>query len=100
MNYKKDSEYLIDLILNRIGSKGTGKWSVQEAAELQVPASLISTSLYIRYISQKKSERIKLNKLYNFVSKNIPSQEKTFVRELYDAYYCSKVCIYSQVEYY
>lgn len=96
LNYKKDSEYLIDLILDRIGSKGTGKWSVQEAAELQVPASLISTSLDTRYISQKKSERMKLSKLYNFVSKNIPSQKKTFVRELYDAYYCSKICIYSQ----
>lgn len=37
--------------------KGTGKWTVQQAAELSVAAPTIEASLDLRFISGMKDER-------------------------------------------
>ena len=49
---------IVDVILDRAGNKGTGKWSSQSALELGVPQSLITESVYARYISAMKDERV------------------------------------------
>lgn len=51
----------MDKILDKTGSKGTGKWTVQQAAELSVPAPTIATALDGRYISALKEERVAAN---------------------------------------
>ncbi|EPC81811.1 6-phosphogluconate dehydrogenase [Lacticaseibacillus paracasei subsp. paracasei Lpp126] len=45
---------IVDMILDRAGNKGTGKWSSQSALELGVPQSVITESVYARYISAMK----------------------------------------------
>ncbi|KAJ7952103.1 6-phosphogluconate dehydrogenase, decarboxylating [Quillaja saponaria] len=48
---------LVDKILDKTGMKGTGKWTVQQAAELSVAAPTIAASLDCRYLSGLKEER-------------------------------------------
>lgn len=55
---KKDGEeYLIDYVLDQAGNKGTGSWTTIAAAELGVPATMISSALFARYLSAFKEER-------------------------------------------
>jgi len=48
---------LIEQILDVCGSKGTGKWTVQEAAEQAVPAATMAAALDARYISAQHAQR-------------------------------------------
>ncbi|MEZ4983356.1 MAG: hypothetical protein R2769_17550, partial [Saprospiraceae bacterium] len=48
----------LDKILDVAGSKGTGTWTVIEAAKLGIPIPTISAALNARSMSGKKSERI------------------------------------------
>ena len=49
---------LVDLILDSAGSKGTGKWTSQEALELGVVAPTIVDAVFARYLSAIKEERV------------------------------------------
>lgn len=52
---KKEGEsYLIDLILDVAGNKGTGNWATIAASELGIPAGMITGALFARYISTLK----------------------------------------------
>lgn len=55
---KEGREWLIDLILDQAGNKGTGSWTTVAAAELGVPATMISSALFARYLSAFKEERL------------------------------------------
>ena len=62
---KKEGEKdLIDQILDKAGNKGTGSWATIAAAELGVPATMITTALFARYISGQKAERINAENLF------------------------------------
>ena len=52
-----DDGYVVDKILDQTGMKGTGRWTVQEAAEQSVAAPSIAAALDSRYLSARKSER-------------------------------------------
>ncbi|MDN8660424.1 NADP-dependent phosphogluconate dehydrogenase, partial [Staphylococcus aureus] len=49
---------IVDVILDKAGQKGTGKWTSQSALDLGVPLSLITESVFARYISALKEERV------------------------------------------
>ncbi|NJM29683.1 MAG: NADP-dependent phosphogluconate dehydrogenase, partial [Rhizobiales bacterium] len=55
---------LVDLILDKAGQKGTGKWSVIEAQELGVAATSIESAVAARILSSMKDDRIKAGKSY------------------------------------
>ena len=46
------------MILDAAGNKGTGKWTSQSALDLGVPLPLITESVFARYISAYKEERV------------------------------------------
>jgi 6-phosphogluconate dehydrogenase len=53
----KDPEtghYLVDMILDAAGQKGTGKWTSQVALDLGVPLSLITEAVFARSMSAMK----------------------------------------------
>lgn len=57
---RKDPETgkpIVEVILDRAGNKGTGKWTSQSALDLGVPLPLITESVFARYISAMKDER-------------------------------------------
>ena len=54
---------IVDYILDAAGNKGTGKWTSQSALDLGVPLSLITESVFARYISAYKEERVHASKV-------------------------------------
>jgi 6-phosphogluconate dehydrogenase len=59
------SDFLVDKILDKAGSKGTGKWTSQEAMDLPVSIPTIDMAVAMRDISVYKDERVQAAKLYN-----------------------------------
>ncbi|MDZ4072228.1 MAG: NADP-dependent phosphogluconate dehydrogenase [Sediminibacterium sp.] len=51
---KEGDDYLIDLILDVAGNKGTGNWATIAASELGIPAGMITGALFARYVSTLK----------------------------------------------
>ncbi|RFY49335.1 NADP-dependent phosphogluconate dehydrogenase, partial [Salmonella enterica subsp. enterica serovar Enteritidis] len=62
---KKDEEgnYLVDVILDEAANKGTGKWTSQSSLDLGVPVTLITESVFARYISSMKDQRVAASKV-------------------------------------
>lgn len=88
---------LIDLILDKAGQKGTGKWTVEIAADLQVPIPTIDAALTARMLSALKSERVEAARLLK--GPRPPAGKlagKDFVDKVASALYASKVCSYAQ----
>ena len=55
---KPGEGHLVDKILDKTGMKGTGKWTVQQAAELSVAIPTVASSLDARFLSGLKEERV------------------------------------------
>lgn len=88
---------MVDMILDAAGNKGTGKWSSQSAAELGVPQSVITESLYARYISAMKDERVAASKVLPKPVGNVTFEDKKATIELIrKALYFSKLMSYAQ----
>lgn len=88
---------IVDVILDRAGNKGTGKWSSQSALELGVPQSLITESVYARYISAMKDERVAANQVLPNPEFNLGDvNKKELVEKIRRALYFSKIMSYAQ----
>lgn len=59
-----DGSFLIEHIRDSAGQKGTGKWSVEAALDVDEPLSLISEAVFARFISRWKEVREKASVLY------------------------------------
>ena len=62
---KKDPETgrpMVDVIMDTAGNKGTGKWASQSALDLGVPLPLITESVFARFVSTLKDERVAASK--------------------------------------
>lgn len=90
--------HVVDYILDKTGMKGTGRWTVQEAAEQSVAAPVIAASLDSRYLSGRKEERVKASKLLQGpAEESIPRVDREqILSDLQSALYCAKVASYAQ----
>jgi 6-phosphogluconate dehydrogenase len=96
---KKDAqrrEYLVDLILDEAKEKGTGKWTVQDAAELNVPVPTIAMSVAMRDMSRLKIERVEAAQ--HVVGPNVifSSEVEGFVTCLHKAVTFAMLATYAQ----
>lgn len=88
---------IVDVILDRAGNKGTGKWSSQSALELGVPQSLITESVYARYISAMKDERVAASQVLPNPEFDLGDvNKKELVEKIRRALYFSKIMSYAQ----
>ena len=88
---------LVDVILDKAGQKGTGKWTSQSALDLGVPLSIITESVFARCLSAMKSERVTASTLYAKPAQNATiSDRKAFIESIRKALYASKICSYAQ----
>ncbi|EPC92087.1 NADP-dependent phosphogluconate dehydrogenase [Lacticaseibacillus paracasei] len=87
---------IVDMILDRAGNKGTGKWSSQSALELGVPQSVITESVYARYISAMKQERVEASKVLQKPVANVSVDKKEAIEMIRKALYFSKLMSYAQ----
>lgn len=87
--------YVVDYILDKTGQKGTGRWTVQEAAERNIAVPTMAAALDARMISSRKEERENASKVLK--SPVILSADKhQVIDDLRAALYASKVCSYAQ----
>lgn len=59
----KTGKPLIDVILDKTGQKGTGKWTSIQAIDNGIPSSIITESLFARFLSSLKEERVAAEKV-------------------------------------
>ena len=89
--------YVVDYILDKTGMKGTGRWTVQEAAEHSVAAPLLASALDTRYLSALKAERIVASKILNGPTDDVaPIDKDQIINDLKSALYCAKITSYAQ----
>lgn len=97
---KKDDETgepLVDVILDTAGQKGTGKWTSQSALDLGVPLPIITESVFARFISAMKEERVSASKVLRGPSSaEFTGDKKAFIESVRKALYMSKICSYAQ----
>ncbi|HZG60407.1 MAG TPA: NADP-dependent phosphogluconate dehydrogenase [Anoxybacillus sp.] len=88
---------LVDVILDKAGQKGTGKWTSQSALDLGVPLPLITESVFARFISAMKDERVKASKILSGPAvKPFEGDREHFIEAVRRALYMSKICSYAQ----
>ncbi|CAN6477478.1 unnamed protein product [Victoria cruziana] len=97
----KGEGYLVDKVLDKTGMKGTGKWTVQQAAELSVAAPTIASSLDSRFLSGLKDERVNAAKVFKDggladVLSDQVVDKKQLIDDVRQALYASKICSYAQ----
>ncbi len=96
----KDSETghdMVDLILDKAGAKGTGKWMSQLALDLGVPSTLVTEAVYARSLSALKDARVRASKVLQGPSEvKFTGDKKAFIDEVRQALYASKICSYAQ----
>ncbi|WP_113930922.1 NADP-dependent phosphogluconate dehydrogenase [Bacillus sp. P14.5] len=88
---------MVDVILDKAGQKGTGKWTSQSALDLGVSLPIITESVFARFISSIKDERVKASKILSGPeTKPFEGDKKELVESIRKALYMSKICSYAQ----
>jgi 6-phosphogluconate dehydrogenase len=93
---QKDGTHLIDYILDTAGQKGTGKWTVNAALDQGVPLTLIGESVFSRFLSAMKEERVEASKHYKKVDLKFNEEHTSFIEDLRKALYAAKILSYTQ----
>lgn len=96
---KKDEEtgkYLVDVIQDKAGQKGTGKWTSMEGLDIGAAIPTIAESVFSRYISAQKGERVRASRELTVNLSAEITDKKEFVRDLEAAVYAAKICCYAQ----
>lgn len=87
---------LVDVILDKAGSKGTGKWTSQDAMDIGMPVPTIDMAVILRSVSALKDERIAAAALYKPAVKQINSGKEKIIDQLHDTLYCATIICYAQ----
>ncbi|WP_249872604.1 NADP-dependent phosphogluconate dehydrogenase [Oceanobacillus saliphilus] len=88
---------IVDVIMDKAGQKGTGKWTSKNALDLGVPLPLITESVFARFISSLKDERVKAsNVLSGPQAQNYDGDRKELIEAVRKALYMSKIVSYAQ----
>ena len=93
---KTENRRLVDMILDKAGSKGTGKWTSQDAIDLPVPIPTIDMAVSMRNISSFKKERVAAAELYNPASKKLDVDKDVFIEQVHDALFFATLISYVQ----
>ncbi len=88
--------YLVDMVLDRAGQKGTGKWTSQSSLDLGSPVTAITEAVFARFLSALKEQRVAASKVLPGPSGQLEGDRKAFVNDIRDALYASKVVAYAQ----
>jgi 6-phosphogluconate dehydrogenase len=87
---------LVDVILDKAMQKGTGKWAVQAALDLQVPVPTIGAAVTMRNMTLLKPERIIASRRLRGPASVLPLDADGFVNQLRGALYMGIVAAYAQ----
>ncbi len=93
---EETGEYVIDLILDKAGQKGTGKWTSQNALDLGVPTTTMTSAVFARALSSFKDERVAASEVLSGPAVEFDGDREAFIQAVGDALYASKVVSYAQ----
>ncbi|MEO7424584.1 MAG: decarboxylating NADP(+)-dependent phosphogluconate dehydrogenase [Fibrobacteria bacterium] len=96
---KKDPETgkpMVDVILDRAGQKGTGKWTSQNAMDLGVPIPTMMEAVVARSLSGMKDERVAASSKLPAPDISFAIDKAKFLPAIHDALYASKIMSYAQ----
>jgi 6-phosphogluconate dehydrogenase len=93
----------VDVVLDAAGQKGTGKWTINSALDLGVPAATMAEAVFARSMSALKDERTDAAKVLhaphaasNAHTTGHGGHAPDWITCVRDALYCSKICSYAQ----
>jgi len=97
----KTGATLVDVILDKAGQKGTGKWTGQLALDLGVPTTLITEAVFARYLSALKEMRVRAGRILKGPEGAMEKFRESanppeFSQSVQQALYASKICSYAQ----
>lgn len=88
---------MVDVILDTAGQKGTGKWTSQSSLDLGVPLSMITESVFSRFLSALKEERVAASKILNGPkTASFDGDRAEFIENVRKALFASKIVSYAQ----
>ena len=87
---------VIDVILDRAGQKGTGRWTAIEALHLGAPASTIEAAVAARNLSSRIEERAAGAALFPGGSVNGAPDSSDLIDRLEEALLAGKIACYAQ----
>ncbi|RYY62463.1 MAG: NADP-dependent phosphogluconate dehydrogenase [Chitinophagaceae bacterium] len=90
------SNRLIDSILDKAGSKGTGKWTSQEAMDLPVPLPTVDLAVAMRDLSVYKDERMSAEAVYKPKVRVFTGDREKVIQQMHDGLYLSTLICYAQ----
>ncbi|MCF6302186.1 MAG: NADP-dependent phosphogluconate dehydrogenase [Devosiaceae bacterium] len=90
---EKTGAPLIDLILDKAGQKGTGRWSAIAGLELGVPATTIEGAVAARSVSALRDERIAAEKIFGAL---LDGEVEIEIETLEKALLAGKIAAYAQ----
>ncbi len=92
----KTGKHLLDSVLDVARQKGTGKWTSQEAMDLQVPLLTIDAAVGLRDMSAYDQERADASRLLHGAHGTFAGDAKEFIGHLANALYAASVITYAQ----
>ena len=87
---------LVDMVLDKAGQKGTGKWTVQAALEIGVAVPTIAAALDARVLSSLKEERVAAAAVLAAPSVEQGTVREALLADLPAALYAARICVYAQ----
>ncbi len=92
----KTKKPLVDMVLDKAGQKGTGKWTAQVALDLAVPIPTIAAAIDARVLSSMKDQRVAAASKLPGPTSKFSGDKKQFITAIHDALHASKICSYAQ----
>ena len=93
---EENGDATVDLILDRAGQKGTGKWTGIAALDEAVPLTLITEAVFSRCLSADKDGRVKASALFPKTIPAFTGDKEAFIEAVRKALYASKIVSYAQ----
>jgi 6-phosphogluconate dehydrogenase len=89
-------QHVVDLILDKAGQKGTGQWTLMNAADNAVVVSTINAAVEARVLSSMKAARAAASGVLQGPVPALKMDRSSLVAKVHDALYASKIISYAQ----
>jgi 6-phosphogluconate dehydrogenase len=90
---------LVDMVLDKAGQKGTGRWTAQVALDLGVPVPTIAAAIDARLLSSMKDERVAASRRIAgpWSSARLAAADRAaLLGDLAAALHAARICAYAQ----
>ncbi|VFP83549.1 decarboxylating NADP(+)-dependent phosphogluconate dehydrogenase [Buchnera aphidicola] len=94
----EDGNFIIDYILDSASNKGTGMWTAKSGLDLYTPCSVITESVFARYLSSYKANRMIASTILSGpqISKISDCDKEKFIKDIRKALFLGKIISYAQ----